>query len=134
MLYVRCAFCHQPVFRLFYFLHRLKHTKRLADGQMTDHITVQPTNRYQGSLDGIPRGYVHPLCGVATGMPEEIIRSYLANPFLYNNNSFCCGCNTYICQDQLFWTETGESLDGYFRQLQEEYLRTHGKPPPRPLV
>jgi hypothetical protein len=134
MIFVRCAFCHKLVFRPFYPGHRAKHTKRLPDGQMTDHITVHPTGRYQGSLAGIPRGYQHPRCRAVTGMPEEIIRSYLVNPFLYSGGSFCCGCNDYVSYEELFWVETGECLDDYFRNLQAEYLRVHGSPPPKPEV
>ena len=134
MLFVRCAFCHKLVFRPFYQSHRSKHTTQLADGQMTDHITIHPSGRYQGALDGIPQAYVHPKCGVATGMPDEIIRSYLVNPFLYSGGSFCCGCNDYLPYEELFWVETRQSLADYFRELQEEYLRVHGEPPPRPKV
>jgi hypothetical protein len=106
----------------------------LPDGQMTDHITVHPKGQYQGSLEGVPRGYRHPRCEVVTGMPEEIIRSYLVNPFLYSGGSFCCGCNDYVPEEELFWDETGQCLADYFRELQEEYLRVHGEPPPRPYV
>jgi hypothetical protein len=113
-------------------IHRAKHTKRLPDGQMTDHITVPPERRFEGSLKGVPRGYRHPRCGVVTGMPEEIVRSYLANPFLYASRSFCCGCNDYIPCAELFWVETGQCLMDYFRGLQEEYLRVHEKPPLKP--
>jgi hypothetical protein len=49
---------------------------------MKDHVTVHPTGRFKGSLRGVPQVYRHPKCGVATKMPEEIIRSYLVNPFL----------------------------------------------------
>ncbi len=134
MLFIRCAFCHKLVFRFFYARHKAKHTAPLADGQMTNHITVHPTGRYKGSLKGVPRGCLHPKCGVVTGMPEEIIRSYLVNPFLYGGGSFCCGCNDYIPEAELFWQETGQSLADYHRELQEEYLRVHGEPPPPPVV
>jgi hypothetical protein len=134
MLFVRCAFCHKLIFRPLYRSHRTKHTTRRPDGQMTDHITVQPEGRYQGSLQGVPRGYRHPRCGVVTGMPEEIVRSYLANPFLYGGGSFCCGCNDYVPYGELFWAETGQCLADYFRQLQGEYLRVHGRRPPKPEV
>jgi hypothetical protein len=67
-------------------------------------------------------------------MPEEIIRSYLVNPFLYRRGSFCCGCNTYVRFEELIWQETGQCLANYFRELQEEYLRVHAEPPPRPYV
>ena len=134
MLFVRCAFCHRLVLRWFYARHREKHTAVLPDGQMTNHITVHPRGRYQGSLDGVPRSYYHPRCGGGTGMPEDIIRSYLVNPFLYSGGSFCCGCNGYQPYEELFWQETGESLADYFRGLQEDYLRKHGEPPPRTKV
>src|SRR4051812_37355857 len=134
MLFVRCAFCHRLVFRPFYSRHRAKHTALRPDGQMTDHITVHPQGRYQGSLRGVPQGYRHPRCGVVTGMPEEIIRSYLVNPFLYSGGSFCYGCNDYVPYESLFWTETGQCLADYFRKLQEEYIRIHGEAPPRPDV
>ena len=134
MLFVDCPFCHKRILRFLYASHRLSHTKRLADGQMTDHITVHPTGRYQGSLKGIPRSYRHSACGGGTVMPEEIVRSYLVNPFLYSDRSFCCGCNDYRPQKELFWIETGQSLDEYFRQLKTEYIKVYGCPPPnRPV-
>ena len=131
MLFVSCPFCHKKVFRLFYAGHRAKHTAPLADGQMTDHVTVHPTGRYQGSLRGIPQVYRHPKCNVATKMPQEIIRSYLVNPFLYGGGSFCCGCNEYVAETELFWTETGQCMADYNRGLQEEYVRVYGEPPPQ---
>ena len=135
MLFVRCAFCHKVVFRPLYAKHRAKHMARRADGQMTDHITVAPRAQYQGSLDGVPQVYGHSKCRSGTKMPEEIIRSYLVNPFLYGaDRSFCCGCNDYFPYAELFWTETGQRLDEYFPALREEYLKVHGKPPRQPVV
>jgi len=67
-------------------------------------------------------------------MPEDIIRSYLVNPFLYSGGSFCCGCNDYMPYEELFWEETGQSLAEYFQKLQDDYLKVHGEPPPQPLV
>lgn len=134
MLFVRCAFCHKLVFRPLYPDHRAKHTALRPDGQMNDHITVHPNGQFQGSLKGVPRAYRHPRCGVATGMPEKIIRSYLVNPFLYDGGSFCCGCNDYIIYDELFWVENGQCLTEYFHNLQQQYLKEYGEPPPRPEV
>lgn len=62
-------------------------------------------------------------------MPEDIIRSYLVNPFLHNDYTFCCGCGDYILQNQLYWRETGQCLADYFRALQQEYIRIYGEPP-----
>lgn len=135
MFFVHCMFCHKLVFRPFYERHKRKHTTRLADGQMTDHITVDPTERYTGSLAGVPMWYYHSTCGVVTGMPEEIVRSYLVNPFLYDGEtSFRHGCNDYVSQAELFWQETDQSLADYDRGLKEQYLKIHGKPPPAPFV
>jgi hypothetical protein len=134
MLFVRCAFCHKLVFRPLYLFHRSRHTRRGADGQMAEHVTVHPSGRYRGSLRGIPQAYEHRRCGEVTGMPEEIVRSYLVNPFLYSGGSFCCGCNDYKPYEELFWVETGESLATYFRRLRDEYIRTHGEPPPRTRI
>jgi hypothetical protein len=134
MLFISCPFCHKRVFRFFYASHKAKHTAPLADGQMKDHVTVHPTGRYKGSLKGVPRAYRHPKCGTATKMPEEIIRSYLVNPFLYGGGSFCCGCNDYVPESALFWVETGQCMADYNRELQEEYVRVHGEPPPEPTV
>lgn len=129
MLFVECPFCHKQILRLLYSFHHAKHTRLLADGQMTDHITVAENERYMGSLDGVPQVYCHSVCEEATGMPEEIIRSYLANPFLYNDTTFCTGCNDYVHESECFWTETGQNLAEYKQQLQQMYLQRHGQPP-----
>jgi hypothetical protein len=134
MFFVRCAFCHKPVFRLWYPWHRQQHTRPLKDGQMTDHVTVHPEGRYQGSLKKVPRVYLHRRCRGQTVMPEEIVRSYLVNPFLYNDYTFCCGCNDYIHHDELVWVETGQRLGEYFDELKEEYIEEYGEPPPRPHI
>lgn len=130
MLFVECPFCHKKVFRLFFAGHRAKHTALRADGQMTDHITVHHKGRYTGSLKGVPQVYNHPKCGVGTQMPEEIVRSYLVNPFLYNDQTFCCGCGDYVHQRELVWEDTGERLNVYFQKLKDDYVAKHGGPPP----
>src|SRR5262245_33603570 len=130
MFFIRCPFCHRLVFRLWYARHEAKHTELLPDGQMTEHITLPPKARFQGSLDDIPREYRHSRCGGGTGMPEEIIRSYLANPFLYSTASFCCDCEDYVPIEELFWVETGQSLADYFKELQDNHRRMHGEPHP----
>lgn len=63
-------------------------------------------------------------------MPEEIIRSYLVNPFLYNDRTFCCGCNDYVPLAEVYWTETEQNLLEYNEQLKQAYLKRHGRPPP----
>ncbi|MFN7769023.1 MAG: hypothetical protein ACK5WR_19855 [Planctomycetaceae bacterium] len=134
MFFVRCMFCHKLVFRPLYERHKRKHTTPLADGQMTDHISLHPKGRFQGSLDDVPQVYRHSRCGGRTGMPEEIVRSYLVNPFLYSDNSFCCTCNDYVPTQELFWVKTGQMLLEYFENLRREYLWEHGEPPPNPKI
>jgi Fe-S cluster assembly iron-binding protein IscA len=123
-MFIRCPFCHKRVLKWWYAAHERKHTERLPDGQMRDHITKPVEERYTGSLDGIPQTYRHPVCGVATGMPEEIIRSYLVNPLLYSDGTFCCGCGTYVGMHEVRWVETGEVVLSYMARLRLEHLRT----------
>ena len=53
-------------------------------------------------------------------MPEDIIRTYLVNPYFYGYSSFCCGCETHISAKELKWVDTGETLYDYTRRLQAE--------------
>lgn len=122
-MFIRCNFCHKLVLKWFYTSHKARHTKRRPDGQMTEHITRAPTDRFTGSLDDEPQSYRHERCGVVTGMPEEIIRSYLVDPLMYSDQSFCCGCGDYIDSAYLFWIETGESVQDYMGRLRRQYLR-----------
>jgi len=123
--FVECPFCHKSVFRWFYSWHQSGHTALREDGQMNEHVTLAPEQRYEGSLDGVPQAYRHAKCGVTTGMPEEIIRSYLVNPLTYNDSSFCCGCGTYVISSDLNWIETGEAVMSYMGRLRSDYVKTH---------
>jgi hypothetical protein len=124
LFFIRCPYCHRAVLRWLYASHEAEHTALRSDGQQTEHVTAAPAERYQGSLEGIPQGYRHTRCGVVTGMPEEIIRTYLVNPFMYNDGSFCCGCSAYVDSAELFWQETGECVQDYLGDLRLEYLRS----------
>jgi hypothetical protein len=128
-MFVECPFCHRQIPEGQYAAHEKQHTTLLPDGQMADHVTVRNEERFQGALGAVPQVYEHKLCGRATGMPEEIIRSYLANPFLYNDKSFCTGCNTYVSTKELFWTETGESLFQYNQNQKRDHLLQRGVAP-----
>ena len=119
----RCPFCHEWVSADRFDRHVGRHQERRADGQMRDHVTLPPAARRRGRLDGVPTVYVHRRCGEATRMPEEIVRSYLKNPFLYNGETFCYGCNAYVPLRQCRWEETGQPLDEYFDGLRAEARR-----------
>lgn len=125
----RCPYCHKLIRSDAYDEHIERHTRRRDDGQMEDHITLPAEERATGSLDGVPRVYQHEDCGVATGMPEEIIRSYLKNPWLYSNYTFCCGCGDYFDEKEFFWTETGENLAAYKKRLKARAIKRGMRPP-----
>lgn len=59
----------------------------------------------------------------------RIIRSYLVDPFMFSERTFCCGCNDYVPYKELHWTETGERLPDYIERLQRRYLKKYGKRP-----
>jgi len=118
MAQVRCPYCHEYIDESAYPAHEARHVKARADGQQTDYATLPEEDRDQGDLAGVPKVYVHRKCGVATGMPEEIIRSYLANPYMYMADAtFCCGCGTHVPFRECVWTETGEDLQTYTDKL-----------------
>jgi hypothetical protein len=121
----RCPYCHEEVPNWKYKLHAAEHEAPLPDGQQKDHVTLPPEQRFAGSLDEVPTAYHHPTCGVATTMPEEIVRSYLADPFYlsHSTRTFCCGCNEYVPLEEVTWTETGENVSQYIRRLQVEAVR-----------
>jgi hypothetical protein len=121
MKQVRCSFCHEYVDQATYAAHCEQHLKPRADGQQTDYTTLPPEDREQGSLRGVPQVYVHRCCGATTGMPEDIIRSYLKNPYLYlADQTFCTGCGKHVPFRDCEWTETGEELQSYMDRLRAE--------------
>lgn len=124
-MFIRCPYCHRRVLRWFYARHERKHTQRRSDGQMSEHVTAAPEDRYAGALDNVPKAYHHAVCDAVTGMPEEIIRTYLVNPMTYSDGSFCCGCGDYIDSSQLVWQETGEKVMDYMGRLRLQYLRAN---------
>jgi hypothetical protein len=118
MASIRCPFCHEYISEEEYPAHADRHLQRRDDGQQTDYATLPPDERAEGSLEGVPRVYVHRKCGEATRMPEEIIRSYLANPWLYSADAtFCCGCGDHVPFAECKWVETGENLQRYMDRL-----------------
>jgi hypothetical protein len=131
--FVRCDYCHERVFKGEYDRHVEKHRHRREDGQMAEHATAAPEQRYTASLDDVPQAYAHAKCGVVTRMPEDIIRSYLVNPMMYTDSSFCCGCGKYVFTGELIWEETGEPVVEYMGRLRAAHLRrTFGALPADP--
>jgi hypothetical protein len=131
----QCPFCHEQVSLIAYAQHIREHEKLRPDGQQQEHATLPPEERATGDLARVSRVYFHSVCGVQTGMPEEIVRSYLVNPFLYTGGTFCCGCNGYVKFSSVTWTETGQSLQEYFDELRAQAI-AEGRGPKQasPLV
>ncbi|NEU76766.1 hypothetical protein PI95_030720 [Hassallia byssoidea VB512170] len=118
----RCEFCHEWLDQEDYLRHHQEHLKLRPDGQQNEYVTLPPKEREQASLEGIPCIYYHAKCDSYTRMPEEIIRSYLKNPYLYSADmSFCTGCKTHVPCLELVWTETGENMQLYNDRLRAEF-------------
>jgi len=115
----RCPDCHLYVLTDHYRQHIRTHDGTLPDGQNTLYSTLPPEERYQGSLTNIPTIYWHPGCDGQTVMPEDIIRSYLTNPWFYSQRSFCSGCRQHVSTRNLYWVNTKESLYDYNKRLQK---------------
>lgn len=118
MAQVRCPFCQAHIDGGDFPAHQAAHLQDRGDGQQTDYATLPPEERVEGDLTGVPRVYVHRKCGGMTGMPEEIIRGYLKNPYLYlADATFCTGCGKHVPFRECYWTETGEDLQTYTDKL-----------------
>jgi hypothetical protein len=115
--HVRCDFCHEYIPAAQRWQHQQLHLGSQSDGQQVSYMTLPPEERFRGSLDQVPKAYMHVRCRGVTLMPEDIIRTYLINPYFYGASSFCTGCGQHVRQSELVWQETGESLATYFRSL-----------------
>jgi hypothetical protein len=115
---IRCPYCHEYIDPAAYPAHEAEHRKPRPDGQQSETATLPPEDREQGPLAGVPKVYRHSRCGAATGMPEEIIRSYLKNPYMYMADATsCCGCGKHVPFRECVWVETGKDLQTYTGNL-----------------
>jgi hypothetical protein len=121
MQQIRCQFCHKYIDKELLLAHQEQHLKLRSDGQQTDYATLPKEEREQSDLTDVPSVYLHNHCRIATEMPEDIIRSYLVNPYLYfSDQTFCTGCNKHVPFRECKWIETGENLQVYMNRLREE--------------
>ena len=118
---VRCDFCHKYIPRQQYNQHVQQHVKTRSDGQQTDYATLPPEQRASSMNAGVvPKWYRHQKCGEVTGMPDEIIETYLTNPWFYlSDKTFCTGCGTHVRLKECVWEETGENLQAYNNRLRD---------------
>jgi hypothetical protein len=114
-----CDYCHQYIPRAQMSAHVAEHLKLQPDGQHTDYATLPLDERAsEKELADAPKWYKHTKCGEVTGMPDEIIQTYLANPWFYlADRTFCTGCGKHVRQRECVWEETGEDLQTYTDRL-----------------
>ncbi len=134
----QCPYCHESIDNNLLASHIEEHRQLLPDGQQKDYVTLPPEERYDNELKGVPVVYEHSTCGVATCMPDEIVRSYLKNPYLYlADTTFCAGCGKQVPNRECKWEETGENVQTYFDRLRAakpECRPAHYKGPGSPAV
>jgi hypothetical protein len=117
MALLHCPYCHLEVEDASFEAHIKSHTRIRPDGQLTTYKTLKPEGRELGDISDVPQTYYHIRCGVGTIMPEEIVRSYLVNPYLYSNVTYCGGCQEHVPYTECYWEETKENLQAYFDGL-----------------
>lgn len=125
-----CDYCHQYIPRSQMSAHVAEHLKLREDGQQTEYATLPPDVRAaEEELKNAPHWYLHTRCGGVTGMPDEIILTYLANPWFYlSDRTYCGGCEKHVRQRECVWRETGENLQDYIDRLRA------AKPELRPSI
>jgi hypothetical protein len=127
MAKIRCPFCHEYIDEYAYAAHEARHAARRSDGQQNDYATLPADQRASGNLAGVPRVYMHVTCRESTVMPEEIVRSYLQDPHLYNADAtYCCGCETHVPFSECVWAETGENVQLYMNKLRAAKPKAKG--------
>jgi hypothetical protein len=114
---LRCQYCHQSIAINEFAAHCAAHLALRPDGQQNEYMTLPPEERYQASIETTPKIYFHSVCGSHTKMPEEIIRTYLKNPFAYSDQTYCTGCHAHVPCRELVWVETGENMQAYNDRL-----------------
>jgi len=124
----KCNFCHQDIPVTQYWSHISEHKKRREDGQQTDYATLPAEQLQDVELDfeSAPKWYRHQRCGQVTGMPHEIIKTYLKNPWFYSDLTFCIGCKDHVPESECVWEETGQNLGEYKNELKAKVPRPAG--------
>ena len=117
----RCPYCHEHIKASEFAAHCAEHERLRPDGQQTEYATLPPEARASQSLANEPQVYRHKKCGAGTQMPEEIVRSYLVNPYMYlADKTFCTGCGTHVPNRECTWIDTGEDLQTHINRLRSQ--------------
>lgn len=129
----RCPYCHHQIEASQFDSHLAYHQEIQDNGQQRDYVTLPEDQRTEVDLAGVPVVYIHEQCGTGTRMPEEIVRSYLKDPFLYGANStFCAGCLKQVPYRECHWDETRENLQDYFDRLRMAH--SYSPPESKPIT
>ena len=124
---VFCDWCHQDIPKAQYDAHVQQHLAQRSDGQHNEYATLPPAHRNTAAAQRAPTNYRHRKCQTVTVMPDEIVATYLENPWFYlADKTFCCGCGTHVKNRECTWEATNENLQVYFDRLRA------GKPEYRP--
>jgi DNA-directed RNA polymerase subunit RPC12/RpoP len=125
-----CNYCHQYIPRGQMSPHVAEHLRPQEDGQQSEYATLPAEERAsETEAADAPQWYLHTKCGEVTGMPDEIIQTYLANPWFYMGDfTYCGGCERHVPLRQCVWEETGENLQTYTNRLRA------AKPELRPSI
>lgn len=117
----RCPYCHEYIEAGLFKTHCAEHEVLRSDGQQEEYVTLPPELRSAETLEYEPQIYRHSKCGAGTQMPEEIVRSYLVNPYLYlADKTFCTGCGTHVPNRECEWIDTGEDLQTHIDRLRSK--------------
>lgn len=117
----RCDYCHEYIESNQFNAHCAEHEHLQADGQQEDYAALPPETRTTQTLEGEPQVYRHSKCSVVTRMSEDIIRSYLVNPYFYlADKTFCTGCGIHVPSGECIWIETGEDLQAHIDRLRSQ--------------
>ncbi len=117
----QCPYCHEQIGSREFAAHCAAHEALREDGQQQEYATLPPEARSTQSLEDEPQVYIHETCGVGTCMPEEIVRSYLVDPYMYlADATFCTGCERHVPLRECTWSETGEDLQSHIDRLRAE--------------
>ena len=127
-------------------------SRRRARSRDEDNQVDRPrrTSRRAEPEDEIPedtpRVYKHKKCGAKVRMPDDVIVTYLDDPFFHNEFTDCPRCGDAVPRRECVWVDTGQRLDEYFEDLQADAIisgheyKLPGPPwfyiliPPVPLV
>ena len=71
---------------------------------------------------GTPTVYYHSKCDEETVMPDDVIATYLEDPWTYDETTQCAHCGKAVPLSKCYWVDNDERLLDYFEDLKAEDL------------